>query len=220
MSPSTSAGRCPLYGAQARLGRDFGGVRFGPRPIDLDIIFYEGEVVQVSQLRSQLCPMAPPRGPALKNVRQLSGTCCGTGHSAGRLNPGVRLCLAHEQCSLRTAAPALLSSAASMRASETLRCACLPCAGAAGRPPDSAAPALAGARLCASPAGGPLAGRLGAAASNATAGRRHSSRRSGPSHRAAAPWCCPRSSWCKRDRGSRSGGPAAAGLAAVGGGRR
>ena len=23
------------------MGRDFGGVRFGPRPIDLDVIFYE-----------------------------------------------------------------------------------------------------------------------------------------------------------------------------------
>ena len=30
---------------QAQLGRDFGGQRWGPRPIDLDIIFYAGDVV-------------------------------------------------------------------------------------------------------------------------------------------------------------------------------
>ncbi|GAB4820142.1 hypothetical protein N2152v2_007188 [Parachlorella kessleri] len=34
-----------LKQVEAQLGRDFGGQRWGPRPIDLDIIFYEGDVV-------------------------------------------------------------------------------------------------------------------------------------------------------------------------------
>lgn len=32
----------PPNGMSVQLGRDFGGQRYGPRPIDLDIIFYEG----------------------------------------------------------------------------------------------------------------------------------------------------------------------------------
>lgn len=49
---------------QAQLGRDFGGLRFGPRPIDLDIIFYEGEVVQVC------CMYAALLSPMLLNCMQ------------------------------------------------------------------------------------------------------------------------------------------------------
>ena len=35
---------CPV--GQAELGRDLHGQRWGPRPLDLDIIFYEGLQVQ------------------------------------------------------------------------------------------------------------------------------------------------------------------------------
>lgn len=37
-----------LLEVQEHLGRDFGGVRFGPRPIDLDIIFYGNQSYKVS----------------------------------------------------------------------------------------------------------------------------------------------------------------------------
>ena len=37
-----------LLEVQEHLGRDFGGVRFGPRPIDLDIIFYGNQTYKVS----------------------------------------------------------------------------------------------------------------------------------------------------------------------------
>lgn len=43
----SQAGKSPRCGAlQARLGRDLGPTaqRWGPRPIDLDIVFYEGQV--------------------------------------------------------------------------------------------------------------------------------------------------------------------------------
>ena len=37
--------------AQASLGRDFKGQRFGPRPLDLDIIFYNNQQMQNDRLQ-------------------------------------------------------------------------------------------------------------------------------------------------------------------------
>ena len=42
---------------QESLGRDFNGMRFGPRPIDLDIIFYGGQEYHV-RLGTALDPTA------------------------------------------------------------------------------------------------------------------------------------------------------------------
>ena len=36
---------------QASLGRDFGGQRYGPRPLDLDIIFYGGTRTNLQELQ-------------------------------------------------------------------------------------------------------------------------------------------------------------------------
>ncbi len=55
---------------QAQLGRDFGGQRWGPRPIDLDIIFYEGDAVVVSEETSPVLTASYyPNGVRLEACR-------------------------------------------------------------------------------------------------------------------------------------------------------
>lgn len=39
-----------LKDIESRLGRETGGIRFGPRPIDLDIIFYADRIVRTERL--------------------------------------------------------------------------------------------------------------------------------------------------------------------------
>jgi 2-amino-4-hydroxy-6-hydroxymethyldihydropteridine diphosphokinase len=39
-----------LESVQKRAGRNLGGIRFGPRPLDLDILFYDNWVIQTKRL--------------------------------------------------------------------------------------------------------------------------------------------------------------------------
>jgi hypothetical protein len=70
-STCAMAPRCVLQGA---IGRNFGGQRFGPRPIDLDVIFYED---------SQLTIGTPWRHSSVMDDRPCSCMCWafGTEHA-------------------------------------------------------------------------------------------------------------------------------------------
>lgn len=80
-----------LKQVEAQLGRDFGGPRFGPRPIDLDIIFYEGQELRDGDRLIIPHPRWAERGFVKAPLADLAGAAAAGGSSGdGALTAQLR----------------------------------------------------------------------------------------------------------------------------------